>query len=181
MGLVSIASNGQGGWHGFAAGGGAYFEASLSFDPNIKAKSWPAFWSTAAEGLCGNDKEIIDKEIIEVDFFEYDTLPYDGDIFGYGGAIHVWVNHTDVDNNTKNAVIKVSHNVDWENSFNTVGCLWIPGIGINMYFNNAITTDQNPYSRYPGFQFADNQHWPVILGSDDWPMKVDWVRVWQKP
>jgi hypothetical protein len=52
--------------------------------------------------------------------------------------------------------------------------------GINYCFNNNLTTDTNLYSQYPQFEPGDRQHMPILLGSDAWPMKVDWVRVWQK-
>jgi hypothetical protein len=28
---------------------------------------------------------------------------------------------------------------------------------------------------------VDSGEFPVILGSKDWPMRVDWVRVWGEP
>ncbi len=174
MGLVSICGDGAGGWHGFAPTGGAYFEFSVSFDPNAGGAGWPSVWSMAAEHLYGNASEFI-----EVDFFEYDTKPYDGNVFGFGGAIHQWVNGGIAYTNN-NFVVNVPHTTDWKNTFNTIGTLWVPGSGIDVYFNDAVTTDRNSYADNPLFKVADGQHWPVIIGSDGWTMRVDWVRVWTK-
>jgi hypothetical protein len=177
MGLVSICKSGSG-WTGFTATGGAYFEASISFDPGMRASGWPSFWTMAAEHLYGG----INTNFLEVDFFEYDTIRFAG-TNTYGGAIHSWANsHTQGTNNQANGhfVIKVPSSTDWKSSFNTFGALWVPGTGINYYFNNTLTTDTNPYSQYPQFQPGDSQHMPIIIGSTGWPMKVDWVRVWQK-
>jgi len=181
MGLVSICRSGTG-WTGFAASGGAYFEASISFDPAVGAaigssSSWPSFWSMAAEHLYGG----LDTNFLELDFFEYDTIWKGANT--YGGAIHAWADsQTRATNNQahNHFIITVPSGTDWKNSFNTVGTLWVPGTGINYYFNNTLTTDTNPYSQYPQFEPGDRQHMPVIIGSDGWPMKVDWVRVWQK-
>jgi hypothetical protein len=176
MGLVSICQS-DSGWTGFAAAGGAYFEASISFDPALSASGWPSFWTMAAEQRYGG----MNTNFLEIDFFEYDTLRDGANT--YGGAIHAWAtSHTQATNNQAHnrSVIRVPSNTDWNNSFHTFGALWVPGTGINYYFNNTLTTDTNLYSQFPQFQPADRQHMPVIIGSDGWPMKVDWVRVWQK-
>lgn len=181
MGLVSICKSGSG-WTGFTATGGAYFEASISFDPTLGASRrpssrWPSFWSMAAEHLYGG----INTNFLEIDFFEYDTSRAGANT--YGGAIHAWADsRTEATNNQADErfIIAVPPSTDWKNSFNTFGTLWVPGAGINYYFNDKLTTDTNLYSQYPEFEPGDRQHMPLILGSDGWPMKVDWVRVWQK-
>ncbi len=40
---------------------------------------------------------------------------------------------------------------------------------------------RNAYAQYPWLRIADQGDYPVILGSKNWPMRVDWVRVWGKP
>ena len=177
LGLVSICRKGRG-WTGFAATNGAYFEASVSFDPAVRASGWPSFWTMAAEHLYGG----VNSNYLEIDFFEYDTLPFKaGGTNTYGGAIHVWTGRTETNNQAHDRfLVKVPESTDWKNSFNTVGTLWVPGAGIDYYFNNTLTTDTNSYREFPRFLIGDSDHMPVILGSDGWPMKVDWVRVWQK-
>ncbi len=178
LGLISICKNGSG-WNGFTASGGAYFEASIRFDPTVSAHGWPSFWTMAAEHFYGGQNT----NFLEIDFFEYDTLQYGQPQNTYGGAIHLWATSKvqSTNNQAHNRfLITAPPDTDWKNSFNTVGTLWAPGSHIDYYFNNTLTTDTNPYSLYPQLQPMDNQHMPVIIGSDGWPMKVDWVRVWQK-
>lgn len=162
---------------GFSATEGAYFEASISFDPDITgAKGWPSFWSMADEHLWYN----IGKNFMECDFMEY--IVVEKIKTRYIGALHWWVDITSKPrvqkHNLGNWFIETGE-TDWKNSFQTMGTLWIPGQTINYYFNNILKTE-NPYTKYPEMSGGDNQHWPVILGSDGWPMKVDWVRVWIK-
>jgi hypothetical protein len=178
LGLISIRKSGSG-WDGFAATGGAYFEASISFDPAVNAEGWPSFWSMAAEHLYGGRRT----NFLEIDFFEYDTHHFGEAANTYGGAIHAWATGGIQSTNNqahKRFLVTVPPEADWKNSFNTFGTLWVPGAGINYYFNNTLTTDTNPYSVFPEFRLVDSEHMPVIIGSDEWPMKVDWVRVWQK-
>jgi hypothetical protein len=181
MAILTVTTNGSGGWKGFTATRGAYFEASISFDPNVRgASGWPSFWSMAAEHLWGGDND----GYIETDFMEYDTWPWGLDN-AYGGGIRWWgVHPNDLMNNfstfhDNNHIVHVPDGTDWK-QFHTFGTLWLPGQTIDFYFDN-VRKMTNPYSTYYLFQGADSQHWPVILGSDNWPMRVDWVRVWQKP
>ena len=56
--LFSAVNVGNGKYNGFVAGGGAYFEASISFDPLYKKKNpgtdgFPAFWSNSYCWLVG--------------------------------------------------------------------------------------------------------------------------------
>lgn len=175
MGMLSIRKAGAG-WDGFAVTGGAYFEASIAFDPDVQSihpRGWPSFWTMGAGHLYGTESPFI-----EVDFFEYDT-PSAGKNT-YGAAIHDWImapTATKRNSNKSNFVARAG-DVDWT-KFNTVGGLVKPGEGIDFYFNNALTLT-NPYSKYPWMAYADTEQLPVILGSDGWPMKVDWVRVWTR-
>ncbi|RYE04817.1 MAG: hypothetical protein EOP51_35015, partial [Sphingobacteriales bacterium] len=182
LGIVSIArQNGQtDGWTGFTARDGAYFEARISFDgkpsgtglPAGQSVGWPSFWSMAAEHLYGNAKEWI-----ECDFFEMFFLlhsPY------YGGVLHKWVlPNKDVANNESNMLVEAGV-VNWS-EFKTMGTLWTtgPGSTVDFYYNDQLKT-VNPLTGSP-WEFGNEQSWPVILGSDNWPMRVDFVRVWTKP
>jgi len=171
---------------GFAVRDGAYFEARISFDPKPTASlppgqsyGWPAFWSMAAEHLYGNATEAI-----ECDFFDKytnqtgsnPTGPYDR----YLGGLHRWeASSTSTIVNWSTLFIDVP-GVNWT-TWNIPGTLWKAGTKgtIDFYFNNVLKT-QNPLPGSP-WELGNNQTWPVILGSDNWPMKVDWVRVWTKP
>ncbi len=180
MGLLSTRQANLG-WDGFAVRGGAYFEASIAFDPNVKSaqpRGWPAFWTMDVGHLYGSGAQFI-----EIDFFEYDTQ-WKGK-GTYGAAIHDWImvsahgkrTHRQQTWNSTNWIARVP-GVDWT-KFNTVGGLVKPGEGIDFYFNNELKLT-NPYSKFPWMAYADTQPLPVILGSDGWPMKVDWVRVWTR-
>lgn len=180
MGLLSIRPTGAG-WAGFAVSGGAYFEASIAFDPDVRTvhpRGWPSFWTMDADHLYGPASPFI-----EVDFFEYDTRWKGRDT--YGAAIHDWAmipgdpkpTHQQRSWNSSNWIARAP-GVDWT-AFNTVGALINPGVGIDFYFNNKLKLT-NPYSTFPWMAYADTQKLPVILGSDGWPMRVDWVRVWTR-
>ncbi len=79
-----------------------------------------------------------------------------------------------------NNIIRVPDNTDWAGRFNVVGTLLERGEGIDYFFNNKVYT-RNAYAQYPWLRIADQGDYPVILGSKNWPMRVDWVRVWGKP
>lgn len=87
-------------WVGLAFGGGAYIEATLSFDPDntvraAKGRQWPAFWAMSIEHLAQLSEEQWKgatpgyKHFIEVDIFEYDVWEFAGKK-SYGGAVHDW-------------------------------------------------------------------------------------------
>lgn len=175
MGMLSIRKAGAG-WDGFAVTGGAYFEASIAFDPDVQSihpRGWPSFWTMGAGHLYGTESPFV-----EVDFFEYDTPSAGKDT--YGAAIHDWIMAPTATkrNSNKSSFVARAPGVDWT-KFNTVGGLVKPDEGIDFYFNNALILT-NPYSKYPWMGYADTEQLPVILGSDGWPMKVDWVRVWTR-
>jgi hypothetical protein len=77
----------------------------------------------------------------------------------------------------KNSIIEVPEGTDWTGRFNAVGMLLKRGEGLDFYFNNQVYT-RNSYAEYPWLAITDHGDFPVILGSKDWPMRVDWVRVW---
>lgn len=79
-----------------------------------------------------------------------------------------------------NNIIRVPDNTDWAGRFNVVGTLLKHGEGIDYFFNNKAYA-RNSYAQFPWLSIADQGDYPVILGSKNWPMRVDWVRVWGKP
>ena len=87
-------------WIGVAFGGGAYMEATLSFDPERTVKApkgtqWPAFWAMSIEHLAQLPSEQWHgadygyRHFAEVDIFEYDVWGFAGQL-SYGGAFHDW-------------------------------------------------------------------------------------------
>lgn len=96
MGTAAPAGNALG-WVGTVFGGGAYFEATFSFDgPSVNtAVSWPAFWSMAVNHMASPHTDQWPgqaagyEHYIEDDFFEYDTASF-GPAGSWGSAIHDW-------------------------------------------------------------------------------------------
>jgi hypothetical protein len=176
-------------WIGFAASlknGGAYFEVSIAFDPYFKdnnpdSKGFPAFWTMSAEHLYPHVPRPYD--FFENDFFEYFPGWYEGKKDKYLHALHHWKalaprdnTHTIYPNPHSARVINVPSQTNW-NEFNVIGTLWVPGKTIKSYFNNELMRAVS-YEDYPALSVSDQQHFPVILGSGQWHIRVDWVRVW---
>jgi hypothetical protein len=80
----------------------------------------------------------------------------------------------------RNALIEVPAGTDWSGRFNAVGMLLKRGESLDFYFADRLHT-RNSYAEYPWLALADQGEFPVILGSKDWPMRVEWVRVWGAP
>lgn len=80
----------------------------------------------------------------------------------------------------RNTLIEVPEGTDWAGRFNAVGMLLKRGESLDFYFDDRVYT-RNSYAEYPWLAIADQGDFPVILGSKDWPMRVDWVRVWGEP
>ena len=98
-GINSAAPRGKD-WVGMAFGGGAYFEATLKFNPQdviaTKGKGgWPAWWSMSIEhfaflpGEQWPGQEPGYAHFAEPDFFEYDIWEFSPHHW-YGGAVHDW-------------------------------------------------------------------------------------------
>ncbi len=166
-------------WVGVAFGGGAYFEATLKFDPKKsmrpKLSSWPAFWSMAIEHLADLPSQQWPGEqagydhFIELDFFEYDVWLFRPP-YCYGGAVHDWygeykkscpgkgycnANNTSGGNTRfANFVVEPAADNNFE-LYHTFGFLWVPAtsstIGVaQYYFDNKATTDRVTWSKYDG-------------------------------
>jgi CARDB len=162
-GLGSTCGIGGNQWVGFDITGGAYFEASIAFDPFVSAPGWPAFWSMANEHLWGTASGWIECDFFDK-FFENDTQ--------YIAGGHWW----DPGDNAAVFFPTVSGGYDWE-QFHVYGTLWLPGDRWRFYRDNVFIGDVL-YSTHSFLANGDSQSWPVILGSDGHPMQVDWVRVW---
>jgi len=185
--LSSFSCHGNVG-HSFKYG---YFEARLRFDPALgkKARGWPAWWSLSTHHSRTNDPA----HWAELDFFE----AYTGGKADYTGAfigtLHDWADdsktHYQNSNNWQN-----QPTTDY-NQWHTYGCLWSPGKVI-WYFDGVAKITQIYSATAPPSPLANGTITPtpagifnildndpegmlLILGSDEWPMYVDWVRVWQ--
>jgi hypothetical protein len=164
-------------WVGLAFGGGAYFEATIRFDPantlSAKPKQWPAFWSMAIEHLAplGAEQWVGQASaythFIEPDFFEYDSAT-NLEPNQYGGAIHEWygVNGKSCPGNAfcqvlnarggsslySNFRIRVPANVNFR-TYHKFGFLWVPARAgsagyAQYYFDNIATTDRVEWREY---------------------------------
>ncbi|MBN2451956.1 MAG: hypothetical protein JXR77_16335 [Lentisphaeria bacterium] len=185
----AVTTGNPGEWHGFTAGrehGGAYFEASIAFDPEAgPVDGFPAFWTMAAEHFFGN-LEPKPYRFLEIDFMEYNPK-WVSDPTHYLHANHVWTFTPDGKRHRETypkpyqrQVIATPPGTDYTR-FNTFGCLWVPGEDgrIDTYFNDRLLRSV-PFREYPELRVGDDLHYPVILGCGQWPMRVDWVRVWTR-
>jgi hypothetical protein len=167
MALTSTAGIASNQWVGFAARGGAYFEASIAFDL-VQSAGWPSFWMMAAEHLWGNATGWI-----EFDVFE----KWDASQGFYINAAHWW-GQPGGDRHTQFSP-PVPPGWNWS-EFHVHGGLWLPGDRWRWYRDNQYMGERT-YAAFPWLAQGDPQSWPVILGSHTWPMRVDWVRVWARP
>jgi hypothetical protein len=176
----------NGSWTGFFAdfeNGGFYFEAAIAFDPfyldnNPDTEGCPAFWAMSAEHLYPYESPPY--ELFENDFMEYNPSWINGRKDCYFHALHHWQVPASGANEITSypaPVIDVPEQTDW-NSFNVFGVLWMPGQAIESYLNGELTRSVS-FDDFPHMSTGDQHHFPVILGSGQWPMRVDWVRVWQ--
>jgi hypothetical protein len=153
-GMQTAAPDGKGDYVGRAFGGGGYFEARISFNPDafgpgsegirIGGASWPAFWGMALEHGTfwkdtdqwpGQPKDY--KRFIENDFFEYLAWGYGAspNANSYAAVLHDWYgihNQTcgnsfcdGLDYGREPPFVNLPFNVNWR-EFNTIGQLWKP-------------------------------------------------------
>jgi hypothetical protein len=202
-------SSNSDGYVGTVFGGGAYFEASIAFDPKLvdTKVGWPSFWSMAIEHMALKGKDQWDGQMkgyarfIEVDFFEDDTSAWAG-VDTYGGAVHdtygQWTKekgYSMVSN--PNFVVRVPKGTDFT-KFHRYGCLVVPALQSNgwcgfiqYYFDGLPTSDLMSWTGNQGagtpppsgdqkFESADKAHLNVLLGcGTGQKMRVDYVHVWQ--
>jgi hypothetical protein len=143
---VATASQSKGGkgWTGTAFGGGAYFEAVLSFtgqDNGPYNNGGPAFWALDVEhtsqgpyavGWPGMPKDSSGKiynDFFEVDFMEYDVKEYSyqngiGNWYGYPSAGHSTSNPYEAVRGVAGSVL-VPTGTDFS-QYHKYGCLWVP-------------------------------------------------------
>jgi hypothetical protein len=169
-----------------------YFEARVHFDPTKGATSawFPAFWSFPVDHTCSGANHWN-----ELDFFEAYTggfAPYNG---SFVGTVHDWTFNNNTYSNCQNANNFQNTSVDW-NQWHILGCLWTPG-QISWYLDdNLLMTQQYSATGAPNpcvnctsgsgcatglFSIMDSENNFLILGcSEEWPLYVDYVHVWQQ-
>lgn len=131
-------------FHGVAFGGGAYFEASLAFDPaGVDArKGWPAWWTLAVEHLAELPRTDVPgkgpkfEHFIEPDIFEADIGPGTPD--AYGGDVHEWwgqwktecpkTGFCTIDLPYRDVARPTPPHTDFR-AFHRYGLLWVPAAG----------------------------------------------------
>lgn len=211
---------------------GAYFEASMAFDPalGVNGNSWPAFWALSIEHIYDSVYQPAEQwpgqvkgyaHFPELDFMEAccggkhsyaGQKLYYGTIHDWSGVIHnnAWENNAwrNIQNGNNGFVVGP---VDW-NQFHTYGCLWVPASNgkpgyAQWFFDNrpgpiiywkgsignpplpgqgppgsaSVFTPSTPDQAAPTYAIIDQQHLAVVLDTDpNWPMRVAWVKVWQK-
>ena len=167
----------SGDYIGFAIGGGAYFEASIAFDPDYLKKNrgiegFPAFYSNPVEHFFF--KTPLPYEYLELDHMEYNSSWYP-DRSDYFHALIKWTVdrtglHRDfVDPVWKRRIVDPPGEPDF-NTFNTFAALWIPGVDgrVDTYFNNQLCRSLTA-KEYPKLRVGDQQHFIIILAPASGP------------
>ncbi len=177
--------------HAFRYG---YFEARIRFDPTLgkNVRGFPAWWAFSVYHSRVNNTD----RWAELDFFEAYTGGYNDYSGAFVGTVHDWQNSSQVHYQNKNNWQQLPSSTDF-NDWHTYSCLWVPG-RITWYFDGVELIRQYYSAIAPPNPLANGTISPtpegifsildtdpegilLILGSDeDWPMEVDWVRVWQQ-
>jgi hypothetical protein len=164
------------GWVGVAFGGGAYFEAVFSFNPQdtiaANGAGWPSWWAMAVEHLAFLPSEQWPGQatsyfhFIETDFFEYDVWSFSPHN-EYGGAMHDWwglwqstcpsgycnVSNAGGDGTSfSNFQIQTPSSTDFTQD-HAFGFLWIPATATQQgratyYFDGQATNDVVTWAQY---------------------------------
>ena len=186
----AVQADNASGYIGTVFGGGAYFEARISYDSTLSkltSTGTPAFWTLAIEYLVGNASEFA-----EIDVFEAIPTGSDG-MVRIQSTLHDWAA------NNKNPVV-ITSITGQPVGFHIYGLLWVPASKngstglIEMYYDGTLVASTvTNYSSSAGaipsfepsnpngvFSIVDSQHFPLILGcGTNWPMNIDWVKVYQ--
>jgi hypothetical protein len=189
-------AKGGSGWVGVAFGGGAYFEATLKFNPQDTIGSgghrWPAWWADPIEHLsflpgqqwAGQPKGYA--HFIEMDFFEYDVWSFSPHN-EYGGATHDWYGiynetcagkgYCGVSNaggdGTKfsNFQVETPSSTDFT-QYHSFGYMWSPATAATQgsatyYFDGKATKDRITWSQYTGSETPTPGMSPWTFGIAD--------------
>jgi hypothetical protein len=187
--IYSVAAKGTpaSAWHGTAFGGGAYFEAVLSFNPadtnsDSGANGWPAWWADpvehAAESSINSDnwqgQTTGYVHFTETDFFEYNVWTSGNRLFQYRGSVIDWSgiwngsNYPDSFQNSNNNLITLPVGTDLTQK-HAYGFLWVPATSttdgyFQWYFDRTPVSARVTYSQYdcaaaPSPPAASNSPW----------------------
>lgn len=171
-----------------------YFEARIRFDPTLgkTSQGWPAWWSLSTHHSKINNMD----HWAELDFFEAYTGGHADYSGAFVGSVHDWADGSKIHYQNSNNWQPLPKTTDF-NQWHTYGCLWQSG-EITWYFDDVALMTQTYSATVAPVPAANGTTTPtpagvfsildkesegmlLILGSDsDWPMYVDWVRVWQK-
>jgi len=185
IGTVSPTSK-QG--RGFTFG---YFEARLAFDPSHATRSdgWPSFRGLSKDHIACRPSR---PRSAELDFFEAYNDPGRPFESIFAGTLHDWsLKGEEIDRGSYGNNVYPLKGVDFT-QWHTYGCLWQPG-KVTWYFDGkpiltqAYSASAPPVPNtggHPAGTFSnldsDPEGQALILGSGvNYPLKVDWVRVWQ--
>jgi len=172
---------------GTAFGGGAYFEATLAFNPATinTATGWPSWWTMSVEHLNGDHGDQWPGQatgythFMEPDIFEANLGPYGLPANVYNGSMHDWYG---VWNKTCSAFCQVSSswntNVRYVpsgtnfNNYHRYGLLWVtatattPG-SFTYYFDGVQVGPKVTYTKYTGQAPKPTTSTPWTFGEVD--------------
>lgn len=170
----------------------AYFEARVRINVEMTADDLtvagqPAVWSFSKNHTTGRDNG----RWGEIDFYE---VAFEDDGSFKNTLVTSMHDSRVVDGKQKN--LSSGKNIskylidpygDWQ----TIGCLWTPGsvtwyiedsyVTSTTYSADGLPSPESSSNQEVGcFSILDQEEMLVILGAGvDWPLEVDWVRVWQ--
>jgi beta-glucanase (GH16 family) len=182
-----------------------YFEARIRFNPRLGRGNpgWPAVWLTSANRVLNPNKVTY---YAELDIFEACPNPNNPGTYNFNGTVHDWRPGQDSTPSKANEVsfysnrnhLQMTPNIDW-NTWHVVAVLWTPG-RITWYLDGRPLMSQGYSGRsrpdplpaaapeaanhdpQDAFRILDSEGpkgLELILGSGpDWPLYVDWIRVW---
>lgn len=205
-GQVSSAGMKGSTWHGTAFGGGAYFEATLSFNPltvNL-GDGAPAFWMMSIEHLAGLASEQWAGQAAGYEHFsEIDALEYSwftgGDYASYTGNILDWYGPSGnlgyADLNGSAGRNTGTSNQNWNNP-TKIGLLWVPATATTpgyaaWYLNDVLQPPNTYWTQFTGqapppgtapwtYGIVDLQHLVLLLGNGPSSALTAYsVKVWQ--
>jgi len=172
---------------GRAFGGGGYFEAEVSFDPDaVDVKNgWPSWWMMPVEHLAEFPSQQWPGQpagynhFVEVDAFEYNRGP--AQPRAYGATLHDWYglfaktcprNYCRIDSSFGPSTKFVPPSTDWMNTFHRVGVLWIPATSarkgsFTFYFDGVAQGAPVSYTQFSGQAPPPSNKTPWAFGAVD--------------
>jgi hypothetical protein len=175
-----------------------YFEARIQFNPVVGGTDgWPAFWSF---GISAFDTTGGNGYTAENDFFEAFPNGGIGSTDDCVNTLHNWkhasdeVTGTDTSNtddtNQMESVVGSTESAQLnDGAWHIMGCLWVQTSAttgyVEYYLDNMLIKHNGGVTRFQtgvgtGLTQQELDHMFLIIGgATNWPLNVDWVRVWQ--